>query len=215
MASMNQINLSPIQLSQLLITRYSHDIVGPIGAVNNGIEFLQENDKMEEQAISLITDSAKQAINRIQFYRYLYGILKEQDSVSFDDKKNLVEAFYESSKIKLNWLDNLKENSSNLNAESLRIICSLIFIAGTSLIRGGEVKIYSKNMDNIIIEAVGTNIIFHADAQNILLGNNSFIPDSNNIQIIYTKMLIDNSGAKILFELNDNSLKLNYQPLKT
>ncbi len=204
------IETSAIQLSQLLITKLCHDIVGPIGAINNGIEFLQEADGMEKEAISLITDSSSQAISRIQFYRYLYGMQKEQESVNLDDKKSLAESFYAQSKVRLEWHDTFHTKIVNIPPEALRIACNLILIAAASLVRGGLVIISFESNNELQIKAVGTHVILHENVQSILRDENIHAADTSNVQVVYTKMLIAKQHGMLKFNLSSDVLELHY-----
>ena len=61
-------------MSALLSSRLCHDLVGPIGAVNNGVELMADSDdEMRAEAESLIAKSAGQAIHRLGFFRLAYG----------------------------------------------------------------------------------------------------------------------------------------------
>ena len=56
------------RLAEMLCTRLCHDLTGPIGAVNNGAEFLSEEGfDMQNEAMQLILTSAHEAVNRLQF----------------------------------------------------------------------------------------------------------------------------------------------------
>ncbi|MFD0387028.1 hypothetical protein ACFQ4K_03065 [Tistrella bauzanensis] len=55
-----------VRLSGLICARICHDLVGPIGGVVNGIEFLSE-DGMGDDALQLIADSAGRAARRLSF----------------------------------------------------------------------------------------------------------------------------------------------------
>jgi histidine phosphotransferase ChpT len=51
-----------------------HELSGPIAAINNGIELLAEEDgEFIGDAVALVSDSARRARNRLQFYRFAYG----------------------------------------------------------------------------------------------------------------------------------------------
>ena len=53
------------RLAEMLCTRLCHDLTGPIGAVNNGAEFLgDEGFDMQNEAVQLILSSAHEAVNR-------------------------------------------------------------------------------------------------------------------------------------------------------
>ena len=63
-----------MRVAELLASRLCHDLVGPIGAVNNGMELLEDEDLgMSEDAIQLSATSARQAANLLQFYRLAYA----------------------------------------------------------------------------------------------------------------------------------------------
>ncbi len=59
---------------ELLASRICHDLISPVGAVHNGVEFLQEMGlESGEEAISLIAHSASMAAARLQAFRMTYG----------------------------------------------------------------------------------------------------------------------------------------------
>ena len=63
-------------LLELLSSRICHDLVSPVGAVNNGIEFMEDagDDKDSiAQATELISHSAQSAAARLQVFRIVYG----------------------------------------------------------------------------------------------------------------------------------------------
>ena len=47
-----------LRVAQLLSSRLCHDLVGPIGAVNTGLELFQEGFDDDEKALGLVADSA-------------------------------------------------------------------------------------------------------------------------------------------------------------
>jgi len=64
----------PTRISEILISKICHDLVSPVGAVNNGVEFLTEvgADALQD-GLSLIEHSARQASVRLQLFRMSYG----------------------------------------------------------------------------------------------------------------------------------------------
>src|SRR3954471_13794232 len=67
--------ISEIEFAALLVSRVCHDLVGPLGAVVNGMEVLEDerDAEMRADAIRLVTSSAEQALARIQFMRIAFG----------------------------------------------------------------------------------------------------------------------------------------------
>ena len=68
-------SLSDIEFSALMVSRVCHDLVGPLGAVVNGLEVLEDETDaaMREDAMKLVSSSANQALARIQFMRIAFG----------------------------------------------------------------------------------------------------------------------------------------------
>src|SRR5476649_2568239 len=67
--------MSEIEFAALLVSRVCHDLVGPLGAVVNGMEVLEDerDAEMRADAIRLVMSSAEQALARIQFMRIAFG----------------------------------------------------------------------------------------------------------------------------------------------
>ena len=62
-------------LAELLLTHLCHEFAGPVGAISNGAELLEETDSsVYLQARKLVQSSAKDIIYRLQFYRAAYGV---------------------------------------------------------------------------------------------------------------------------------------------
>jgi histidine phosphotransferase ChpT len=59
---------------ELLASRICHDLIIPVGAINNGVEFLEDMgaDALDD-ALGLIKHSAQQAAARLQAFRLAYG----------------------------------------------------------------------------------------------------------------------------------------------
>src|SRR5580658_5829839 len=63
-----------LRVLELLSARLCHELVSPVGAINNGVELLAEEDPdFVRDAIELIGQSARTASRRLQFYRFAYG----------------------------------------------------------------------------------------------------------------------------------------------
>ena len=67
--------MTEIEFAALMVSRVCHDLVGPLGAVVNGMEVLEDerDPAMRADAIKLVTMSADQALARIQFMRIACG----------------------------------------------------------------------------------------------------------------------------------------------
>lgn len=160
-----------IRLAEMLATRLCHDLTGPIGAVNNGAEFLDEEGfDMQNEAVQLILSSAHEAVNRLQFYRQAYGKVGDAGEVCLADKKQTALDFFSSTKIKLDWPDSHTDASGvTLNQKMSRLLLNLLVVAGATLIRGGTLAVrLTKN------DAGDKQIQFIAEGETIKLDPDTF-----------------------------------------
>ena len=59
-----------LRVAELLASRLCHDLISPVGAVNNGIELLTEfGEDPDGESMQLIATSAKTASEKLQFFR--------------------------------------------------------------------------------------------------------------------------------------------------
>lgn len=69
---------SNVNLAALIGSRICHDLISPIGAINNGLELLGMSNDHEGPEIELITESVENASARIRFFRIAYGAASDQ-----------------------------------------------------------------------------------------------------------------------------------------
>jgi len=132
-----------LKLAALMSSKLCHDIIGPVGAVNNGIELLQDENSadMRDQAIELVSQSAGEAAARLQFYRLAYGLAGGMGSeVSVRDARNLCRGFIKYGKVELDWPDDVG-GAENLSKDAIKVVCNLMSIAVGALPRGGLVEV--------------------------------------------------------------------------
>ena len=189
-------------IAELLCTRLCHDLTGPIGAVNNGVEFLsEEGDDMQEQAIELISNSAQEAVTRLQFYRYAYGKVSDSGESSISDKQPLLEEFFKGLKIAIDWQENGKP-ACTLNGGMMRLLCNIMLIASSTLLKGGVLRVVC-GKEGLSVSATGPMLKWEADMQSVLEGRaslDSLTPKS--VQIFMTRQLAAAQNAHVATDYN-------------
>ncbi|HWA69294.1 MAG TPA: histidine phosphotransferase family protein [Rhizomicrobium sp.] len=98
--------MTEIEFAALLVSRVCHDLVGPLGAVVNGMEVLEDerDPAMREDAIKLVTMSAEQALARIQFMRIAFGAAGSAGAeLDLGEIGRLVTGLLEGGKVRLEW----------------------------------------------------------------------------------------------------------------
>jgi len=85
--------IDQIKLLELMSARMFHDLAGPIGAINNSLEFFdEENENIRNKAVEITKSSSAEAVLRLKFFRQAYGILNDKE-VSVADIEALIEEF--------------------------------------------------------------------------------------------------------------------------
>ena len=66
---------SDLDLAALISSKICHDVIGPVGAIYNGLEILDEDDDVEAKsyALDVIRNVTEQASARLQFARFAFG----------------------------------------------------------------------------------------------------------------------------------------------
>ena len=67
--------MDALDLASLLCSRLCHDLMSPVGALNNGIELLADetDPDMREKCLELLADSARATANKLKFFRLAFG----------------------------------------------------------------------------------------------------------------------------------------------
>lgn len=69
---------SNVNLAALIGSRICHDLISPIGAINNGLELLNMSGGAAGPELDLIQESVGNASARIRFFRIAFGAAGEQ-----------------------------------------------------------------------------------------------------------------------------------------
>ena len=66
--------LSKTELSELICTRISHDLIGSIGAVSSALELIEEDSgQLDEDTKSILQTGTNTLISRKKFFRVAFG----------------------------------------------------------------------------------------------------------------------------------------------
>jgi histidine phosphotransferase ChpT len=203
------------KLAQMIATRLCHDLTGPIGAVNNGAEFLDEEGfDMQNQAVQLILSSAHEAVNRLEFYRQAYGRVGDTGEASLSDKKKITVDFFSGTRVKIDWPDSHTDASGVAISQKMsRLLLNLLIIAGASAIRGGLMSVRvaqsAEGEKQIDIAVEGETIKLDADTAAILQGSGDNVTlTPKTAQPFLAAKLAEELQAKVSFTVSDGSLAI-------
>jgi histidine phosphotransferase ChpT len=124
-------------LAALISSKICHDLAGQIGAINNGLELLEEEKDEDTRyyALELIHNSAKAAWAQLDFARLAFGVSASLGAaVPLPHVEQVARRYVENSRRKLHWQANVQE----IDKEHARLLLALLAVALTALPSGGD-----------------------------------------------------------------------------
>lgn len=129
-----------LRVAELLTSRLCHDLVGPIGAVGNGLELLSDDEfGMAEDAMKLTASSARQASNILQFFRLAYGMAGARVGPDYSQLRDLSAALLEPSRTRLEWLT--VQAPDGAPDGLAKVLLNMVALGHEALPRGGRLKV--------------------------------------------------------------------------
>lgn len=158
--------ISETNLASLLCSRLCHDLLSPVGALNNGLELLADetDPEMRRRCVDLLEDSARAAAQKLKYYRLAFGAAGGfQDQVDVGEAKQLIEGLLaDKSRTSLQW----GVDADTLPKAAIKLLLNLALIASEALVRGGELAIAAEENDGrieIAVRATGQKIATDAN----------------------------------------------------
>ena len=155
--------MNAVDLASLLCSRLCHDLMSPVGALNNGIELLADetDPDMREKCLELLADSARASANKLKFFRLAFGAAGGfGDAVDTHEAQAALEGvFGPERRIELGWV----VSEGKLPKGAVKLLLNLALLAGDALVRGGRLDVGAETQDGEIELAV------RAEGQCILL----------------------------------------------
>ncbi|MDX9861596.1 MAG: histidine phosphotransferase family protein [Rhodospirillales bacterium] len=152
--------LIDLRVAQLLCSRVCHDLIGPVGAVNSGIELLgEEGGTLSDDAMALIVRSSAQASRRLAFYRIAFGLGGATGPRAVAEARDLAMALFDKGRAGLDWpAETTRCTEGMVGPEAVKLLLNLVLMAADCLPRGGGVAVRAAPMGEgvgIAVTAVG------------------------------------------------------------
>ena len=129
---------------ELLCARLCHDVIGPVAAINNGVELVTEfGDEMQGEALELIGESAKKASGLIQLYRVAFGSARgaEGTGADLDDARAQAIEALATDKIVVDWPAVASGEDADMPSKAVKLIVNMVMLAVEVLPGSGEVAV--------------------------------------------------------------------------
>ena len=159
------------RVMELIASRICHDLVSPVGAVNNGVELMQEMEDAGAEAQQLIADSAQQASIRLKAFRLSYGAAGTDKNVGFKEIRDAFTDLLKSGRIQTEFEPDLGVKFSMPPRGFFKVLLNLLVLAEEC--NHGEGKISVSAVDGnkgIRIMVTGKNPGFRDGTEAALRG---------------------------------------------
>lgn len=155
--------MNAIDLASLLCSRLCHDLLSPVGALNNGLELMadEQDPEMRERCLELLSESAKASANKLKFFRLAFGAGGGfGDRIDTREAKAALEGLFGADRrIELGWM----VEDDELSKGAVKLLLNLALIAGDALVRGGRLDVGAEHGGE------GLELVIRAEGPRILL----------------------------------------------
>lgn len=163
--------MKDVDFASLLCSRLCHDLMSPVGALNNGIELLadEQDPEMRAQCLELLGDSARATANKLKFFRLAFGAGGGfGDLIDANEAKVALQGIFGAERrIELGWM----VAPEKLSKGAMKLLLNLALIAGDALVRGGRLDVGAETTGaglEIAIRGEGPRVMLDAGLREIL-----------------------------------------------
>ncbi|WP_192936057.1 histidine phosphotransferase ChpT [Sinorhizobium medicae] len=197
MAKNPNLTLTGHDLAALLCSRVCHDIISPVGAINNGLELLDEGGA-DADAMDLIRTSALNASVRLKFARLAFGASGSVGaSIDTGEAEKAAKDFAASEKkTEVTW----NGPRAIIAKNRVKLLLNLFLIAYGSIPRGGIIDITLENPEFdalFTLSAKGRMMRVPPKLVELISGTPEEAVDAHSIQPYYTVLLAEEAGMAI------------------
>lgn len=158
---------------ELLASRICHDLVSPVGAVNNGVEFLEDMgpDALDD-ALGLIRYSASQASAKLQAFRFAYGAGGADPNVRPEDVAKAFSSLISGEgKVTQSWDPYAPLGQKGNPPGFCKLLMATLMLAQDALPKGGAITVRPGEPGQTIITAEGPGAGLREDTERALNGS--------------------------------------------
>ncbi len=84
-------------------SRICHDLISPIGAINNGLELLELSGAVQSPEMMLIADSVRAANGKVRFLRVAFGDALGDNAIGTSEITDILSHNFMDNRLTVNW----------------------------------------------------------------------------------------------------------------
>ena len=165
--------ISSVDFASLLCSRLCHDLLSPVGALNNGLELLADetDPAMRERCLELMNESARVSASKLKFFRLAFGAAGGfGERVDLRETRAAIEGLLgENRRLTIEWM----MDAGEMPKPAVKVLLNLAMIAGDTLVRGGVLLIGAEEGDaatEIVLRAEGPRVVLDPEVRATLTG---------------------------------------------
>lgn len=200
------LTLNGPDLAALLCSRVCHDVISPVGAINNGLELLDEG-AADSDALDLIRTSALNASVRLRFARLAFGASGSVGaSIDTGEAEKAAKDYAAAEKkTEVTWSGPRAIVAKN----RVKLLLNLFLVAYAGIPRGGSVDVMLENPEydaRFTITVKGRMMRVPAKFVEIATGTLEEPIDAHSIQPYYTVLLAEECGMDLKYVVSEDKI---------
>jgi histidine phosphotransferase ChpT len=197
-----------INVVKLLSSRLCHDLVGPAGAVHNGMELVEEMGGDDSgDALKMVSGSVEQLSARLSFFRMAFGIGGLSGRMPpLAESRSMVEAFLQGGRTRLDWSsDEDTILAPIITPPILKLLLNMILVAIDALPRGGTLGVTLADMKTeqqnsavgVAVKATGEGARLKDDLMSAMLPVDENDLNAHNVHGFFCQRLAAELSAQV------------------
>ncbi|MBX4335123.1 histidine phosphotransferase ChpT [Bartonella raoultii] len=202
------VSLKPTDLAALLCSRICHDLISPVGAIQNAMELYDEGGA-DEDALQLVRWSVASASARLQFARLAFGFSGASgEQIDTRSAEQVAQQYMKEEKATLKW----QAPAMLLPKNEVKLLLNLLLIANVTVSRGGEVVVMilqNEKKRSFRFEICGETLRIPSHFRALYDGKlQEEHIDAHVIQFYYTMLLAEMTAMKLNLDEMKNCIIL-------
>ncbi|RAK64996.1 histidine phosphotransferase ChpT [Phenylobacterium kunshanense] len=200
--------IRPAELAAYLAARMCHDFISPASAISSGLDLLDDPSAqdMREEAMGLVTSSAKKLADLLSFCRVAFGASASAETFDVRELEKLSRGVFDHMRADLQWA----VETPAVNKPAARALLNLAQMAGAALPTGGVAKVQAVQEAAsiaIAIEARGPRARLRpevlAGLQGQPLGEGLH---GHWVQAYYTHLFVADAGGRVFADVQEEQV---------
>ena len=200
-----------LKVARQLVSRLCHDLVGPMGAVNNGLELLADAPEESDDALDLVDQSARQMMARFTFLRAALGMGGVRNPAGPAELAKIA-VLAVTGNVALEWRDEAV-GPVGIGPESAKLVLNMVLMGVESLPRGGTVRVdWTLDGESVKVDvaAQGSDARIRPDMLDVLAPEiDEDAVTARNVNVYLARMIAQSIGAGLrLSDERDGTVRI-------